>query len=167
MHSRRIQLTLFVPEINSAAIEAIRSRYNPVQYNLIAAHVTLCREDELLDLELVQYNLEQLIFPAITIRFDKPVRFNEGKGVLLPALDENTSFQELRKAVLNGIKKQPRDHSPHITLMHPRNSSCTSEIMEEILLAALPSSVTFDNISLIEQVNGGKWKPILEHPLKS
>lgn len=166
MDSKRIQLTLFVPENISATIEEIRRRYNPVQYNLIAAHVTLCREDELIDLEQVQHNLDQPGLSAITIRLGKPVRFDEGKGLLIPALEENTSFRELRKAVLNGIIKEPGNHQPHITLMHPRNSSCTEEIMENICQAALPASVTFDHISLIEQVNGGPWKLIRKYPLK-
>ena len=167
MHSKRIQLTLFVPENVSAAIEEIRSLYNPVQYNLIAAHVTLCREDELLDLEQLQSNLDQIDYPSISVRFGKPERFDKGKGVLLPALDESSSFQELRKAVLNGIIIQPRNHQPHITLMHPRNSTCTAEIMEEIRRKELPSAIAFDHIALIEQLNGGRWKLIRKYPLKS
>lgn len=160
MHSKRLQLSLFVPENSSAAIEEIRSRYNPVQYELIAAHVTLCREDELMDLEKVQHNLDQLGFPSITIRFGKPERFDEGKGVLIPALGENITFQEFRKAVLNGIIKEPRNHQPHITLIHPRNATCTDEIMENIRKSDLPSEIEFGQISLIEQIDGGKWSII-------
>lgn len=158
MFSKRSQLTLFVPENVSASIEAIRCLYNPVQHNLIAGHVTLCREDELLDIEKVWQNLEQLDLPAITIRFGKPERFDEGKGVLLPALEENTSFQELRKAVLKGVIEEPRIHQPHITLIHPRNSICTDEFFLEIYKRELPATIQFNNISLIEQVGGGKWK---------
>ena len=160
MFSKRTQLTLFVSENVSAAIEAIRRQYNPVQHSLIAAHVTLCREDELLDIEKVLQNLNQLSFPAITIRFGTPERFDEGKGVLLPALEENTAFQELRKAVLKGVIEQPRNHQPHITLMHPRNATCTDEIMENIRKSDLPSEIEFGHISLIEQIDGGKWSII-------
>lgn len=158
MHSKRLQLTLFVPENSSAAIEEIRSRYNPVQYELIAAHVTLCREDELMELDKVQHNLDQLGFPSITIRFGKPVRFDEGKGVLLPALEAYTTFQELRKAVLKGVIDHPRNHQPHLTLMHPRNSTCSEDMIGEIRKANLPTAILFDQLSLIEQINGGKWK---------
>lgn len=158
MFSKRTQLTLFVSENVSAAIEAVRRQYNPVQQSLIAAHVTLCREDELSDIEKVWQNLEQLYFPAITIHFGKPERFDEGKGVLLPALGENTSFQELRKTVLKGVIEQPRNHQPHITLLHPRNSICTDEIFLEICKRELPDSIQFNKISLIEQVDGGIWK---------
>jgi 2'-5' RNA ligase len=160
MFSKRTQLTLFVPENVSAAIEAIRCRYNPVQHNLIAAHVTLCREDELLAIEKVLHNLEQLDFPSITIRFGKPERFDEGKGVLLPALEDDTAFQDLRKAILKGVIEQPRNHKPHLTLMHPRNATCTDEIMEDIRNSALPSEIQFGHVSLIEQIDGGKWSLI-------
>ena len=158
MFPKRTQLTLFVPE--ASAIEAIRRQYNPVQHSLIAAHVTLCREDELTDMVKVLHNLEQLSFPSIMIRFGKPERFDEGKGVLLPAQEENTSFQELRKAVLKGVIEQPRNHQPHITLMHPRNSICTDEFFLEISKRELPDSIQFNKISLIEQVDGGIWKLI-------
>ncbi len=160
MFSKRIQLTLFVSENVSAAIEAIRRQYNPVQQSLIAAHVTLCREDELIDIKQVLQNLEQLDFPAIMIRFGKPERFDEGKGVLLPALEENTSFQELRKTILKGVIEQPRNHQPHITLMHPRNSLCADELFQEISKHELPATIQFNSISLIEQVDGGIWKLI-------
>lgn len=156
MDSKRIQLTLFIPESISATIEEIRSRYNPVQHNLIAAHITLCREDELTSLEAVLKNLEQLDFPAFSIPFNSPIRFDNGKGLLLPALDDST-FQELRKMVLKGIISQPRIHTPHLTLMHPRNSTCTDLLYKEILTINLPDRFHFNKVSLIEQVNGGIW----------
>lgn len=156
MDSNRVQLTLFIPESKSATIEEIRSRYNPVQHNLIAAHVTLCREDELSSLEAVLKNLEQLDFPAFTIPFSTPIRFDNGKGLLLPALDDST-FQELRKLVLKRIINQPRLHAPHLTLMHPRNSTCTDLLYREILAINLPDRLHFNQISLIEQVNGSAW----------
>jgi len=166
MHSKRIQLTLFVPENESAEIEAIRRPYNPVQHELIAAHVTLCREDELTDLDQVLHNLGHLDFSSLRIRFGKPERFDDGKGVLLPVLEENTSFQELRKRILKDVIEQPRIHQPHITLMHPRNASCTDEIMAQIRKSGLPSAIQFDHISLIEQTNGGKWIKINSYQLR-
>ena len=107
MPSKRIQLTLFISE--TGAIENIRRQYNPLQHALIPAHVTLCREDELTDMEQLLRNLEQLDFPEFTIRFGKPERFNNGKGVLLPAQEDYTSFRALRKAVLRGIIDVPRE----------------------------------------------------------
>jgi len=164
MSSKRTQLTLFVPE--PGAIENIRRQYNPLQHALIAAHVTLCREDELTDLELVFRNLEQLEFPVFTIHFGKPVRFNNGKGVFLPAQEDYTSFLALRKAVLRGNIDNPRNHEPHITLIHPRNAACTDELFEKIRKTGLPAEILFDRISLIEQVDGGRWNVVKETVLR-
>lgn len=164
MDSKRIQLSLFVPESLSATIEEIRCRYNPVQNDLIAAHVTLCREDELTVLAAVLKNLDQLDFPSLTISFNRPERFDHGKGLLLPARN-NTIFQDLRKVVLKGVTDQPRLHAPHLTLMHPRNSTCTDLLFDEIQSIPLPESFHFTQISLIEQVNGGPWTIKKEWPL--
>jgi hypothetical protein len=78
MSNNRIQLTLFVDKKASGAIEKIRQTFNPLQYELIKSHVTLCREDELASLEKVITNLEKLNHDTITIHFGKAVRFADG-----------------------------------------------------------------------------------------
>ena len=45
--AHRRQLTLFVEPPENLIIEEIRRRYNPIQFELINCHVTLCREDEI------------------------------------------------------------------------------------------------------------------------
>lgn len=60
MNTKRIQLTLFIDEDESAPIEKIRKEFNPGQYALIKSHVILCREDELEQIENVLLNLERL-----------------------------------------------------------------------------------------------------------
>ena len=137
---RRIQLTLFVDEKQSAAIERIRQKFNPLQYRLIRAHVTLCREDEIESIEKVLHNL-------------------------LPANDILHSFRTLRSQVLYGIIEAPRNHEPHITLMHPRNSICTDDIFQQIIKINLPTIITFGKVSLIEQVEIEPWKIIQEFDL--
>ncbi len=88
----RMQLTLFVKDVQAKAIEATRRQYNPEQYALIKAHVTLCREDELQEIDQVIKNLENLKQGPITIFFDPVVRFAAGKGVLLPGCNDNLVF---------------------------------------------------------------------------
>jgi len=157
MVEKRIQLTLFVDEGERAGIEMVRRKYNPVQHGLIGAHVTLCREDELKDLERIMKNLRELRLEPVVIGFDKVVRFSEGKGVLLPAADDRM-FQQLRQRVLRGVIDVPRRHEPHITLMHPRNSECSDQMFSEILGMQLPQNLVFRDVSLIEQESGGPWK---------
>jgi len=156
----RRQLTLFVNKDDAATIEAIRSRYNPKQRKLIDSHVTLCREDEIENIDGVLHNLAKLNEKSLIIYFGRVTRFNDGKGVLIPATNENEAFHELRKQVLKGLNDNPKRPEPHITLMHPRNSICTDKIFEEIGQVNLPSQLNFKSISLIEQVGGGQWKTL-------
>jgi 2'-5' RNA ligase len=162
----RRQLTLFVNQKEAETIEQIRQRFNPRQFELIKAHVTLCREDEIHDIDRVVANLSRLTQANIVIEFGKVARFDNGKGLLLPATIGNFEFQELRKAILIGLIDNPRKQEPHITLMHPRNSTCTDNIFLEIERQSLPTRLEFGTISLIEQENGGKWRVLQEFEFK-
>ncbi len=162
----RTQLTLFLPTPEFTQIEAIRRTHNPAQHALIPAHVTLCREDELVPIEAVLKNLANLEMAAITVDFGPVTRFSEGKGVMLPAIGDNAPFQQLRAAILRGIIENPRRHEPHITLMHPRNSTCTDAIFEQIASHVFPAKIRFEKISLIEQEMGKEWQVLQEFRLR-
>lgn len=166
MNKKRIQLTLFIDENESGPIEKIRQEFNPEQYELIKSHVTLCREDELEQIEKVKRNLTKLNQGYITIDFGTVVRFLDGKGVLLPAAGNNESFQKLREKILYGVIENPRIHEPHITLMHPRNATCTDEIFEKIERHTFPNKIQFKKISLIGQEPGMKWEILATFELK-
>ncbi|NNV55378.1 2'-5' RNA ligase family protein [Limnovirga soli] len=162
----RRQLTLFVAEKDAAIIEQVRQTYNPIQFELIKSHVTLCRDEEMQDLEQVLLNLVNLLHPAIEIEFGKPARFDNGKGLFLPALPNNTVFETLRSKVLSGMAINPGKQEPHITLMHPRNSTCTNELFEQISQLNFPAKLKFNRISLIEQHQAGRWKTLNNFELK-
>ena len=163
-NTSRKQLTLFLPEAYSAVIEKIRQQHNPVQYALIKAHLTLCREDEIENLSQVLHGLSQLREPSFTMQFEGPTRFENGKGVWMRAKD-TSAFNGLRKKVLQSIIAEPREQVPHITLLHPRNASCTDELYYQICKETFPTAIQFDQISLIEQVGGGKWEILQNFPL--
>jgi 2'-5' RNA ligase len=110
-------------------------------------------------------NLAILNFNSIVINFGKPVRFADGKGVLLPAIGNNKNFQQLRAAVLQNISEKPRQHQPHVTLLHPRNASCTDAIFEQIVQEEFPGKINFKRISLIEQELENKWQVLKEFKL--
>ena len=156
----RQQLTLFVNRKDASVIESIRVKFNPRQQQLIDSHVTLCREDEIANIDKVIDNLQKLDTSAITIQFGHVTRFDNNKGVLLPASVNNEEFHQLREKILTALNMPVRRHEPHITLMHPRNSNCTDEIFEEIKSVNLPTSLKFDTVSLIEQIDGGQWQII-------
>lgn len=155
--SVRRQLTLFLQKDSSEIVEKVRRKYNPKQFELIKAHVTLCREDEIENLGEVLINLAALEEQAITIQFGKPVRFNNGRGVYLTSGDTQ-EYSQLRQKILSRIISEPRKQIPHITLMHPGNSACNDEIFEQISKEDFPSCFTFNEVSLIGQKDGGKWK---------
>jgi len=161
MEKIRRQLTLFINEPNGI-IEKIRAEFNPKQYNLIPAHVTLCRENEIEPIENTIARIKSIsLKKIIRIEFGKAERFAEGKGVYISSFGHNNEFKELRKLVL-GQSELENEQVPHITLMHPRNSTCTNEIFERIENYDLPTELKFGKISLIEQRNGGKWTVLQE-----
>ena len=166
MSLKRKQLTLFVDQRQAGIIDKIRLAFNPLQYEIIGSHVTLCREDEIENIENVIDNLENLNHEAIELDFGKPIRFAEGKEVLMPAKDDDSFFQNLRSIFLKGIVGSPRKHEPHLTLMHPRNSTCTEEIFQRIEEIELPTKIRFSTISLIEQELGKAWNVLRKFDLK-
>ncbi len=161
----RKQLTLFLPEKYSVEIEKVRQKYNPIQANLIKSHVTLCREDEIENICEIIENLKSLDEKVLEIKFDRILRFSDEKGVLIFSSKKNSEYQNLRKLILKDLNSEIRLPEPHITLMHPRNSTCTNKIFEEITKIDFPKSIKFGKISFIEQKNGGKWKILEEFKL--
>jgi 2'-5' RNA ligase superfamily len=167
MNKTRTQLTLFINEKDAKIIEEIRQKFNPIQYALIQSHVTLCREDELENMAQILHNLSHLKHNPITINFGNIIHFSDKKGVLMPAVGNLESFENLRKYILKGITENPRLQEPHITLMHPRNAICTDEIFAAIQKYDLPNALEFSKISLIEQKIGGKWVVLMEFELEN
>jgi len=69
---KRLQLSFFLDKSQSAVIEEIRKKYNPIQHGLIDSHITICREDELLDLQKIRKNLQNLNFGPFEFHFGQP-----------------------------------------------------------------------------------------------
>ena len=128
--------------------------------------LTLCREDEIGQLAKVFENIRSIgSDKPIKIAFGPVERFGKGTGVLLPAKMPSNEFYELRKTVLKSINEFPGNPLPHVTLMHPGNAICTEEIYEQIKKYELPAELSFDSISLIEQMNGGRWTTLEQFQL--
>lgn len=158
----RRQLTLFVPAPAAAPLEALRRTVDPVQHGLIAAHVTLCREDELDALEAVRERLRAHRAGPIDLAFG-PVEVFHGHGLLLPCVGGREAYRALRKAVLDVA--EPRDSSPHVTLAHPRNPRAPGNAL--LATPGLPRalSVRFQAVHLVEQVDGGPWRELEQFAL--
>lgn len=164
MTTVRRQLTLFAAGPTGDAIERVRAQLDPVQHALIAAHVTLCREDEIegITVEELGRRLGDAGTTPLTLTFGAPEAFS-GHGVLLPCVDGEPAFHHLRTALL--ATDAIRRHAPHITLAHPRNPRADANVPGIWSSLVTPITLTFDRVDLIEQVDGGVWCPVHEHPL--
>ncbi len=160
MKKIRRQLTLFADKADTLEIEHIRSKYNPIQKALIDCHITLCREDEITHLDKVLVNLSALKFHQLIWQLGQPKLFEDEKGIFIPVYDIESQFHELRARILKNGVEAPRIQDPHITLLHPRNSVCSREILMDIVKKQLPAQLTFKTISLIEQKNDEKWETL-------
>ncbi len=162
MTTRR-QASLWVDE--APEIERMRCRFNPAQAQLIPAHITLIREDEVNDWERLASRILQVLPIELTLSFGRPVR--EANFVYLPVEAGTTDFDNLRYRLLSDGSHIPRKQMPHMTIVHPRNGICTDAAFEEIVEQIPPCTIVFREIRLIEQVNGGPWstfaKPELSH----
>ncbi len=152
----RRQLTLFVPRAEASIIEAVRRRVDPVQFGLIAAHVTLCRDDEVADLTVTELRrrLDRAALAPLTLVFGEPAGFAD-HGMLLPCNAGAAEFHQLRAAVLDSatVPKQ----TAHITLAHPRNPRADANTAAAYTSLAERMEICFADVSLIEQRDGGAW----------
>jgi len=83
--NRRRQLTLYIPGDDAREIEKARSVVDPVQHRLIAAHVTLCRENELGDLAALRTRRFHIPFGPLHLGFGTLEAFS-GKGEIAMAV---------------------------------------------------------------------------------
>ena len=97
MEAIRRQLTLFLPSEQSQEIEAFRKKHNPIQFQLIPAHITLCREDELTKWNTISENLRSLNIETLTVVLKQPTRFADEKGLSMEPAGSYPTFQQLRK----------------------------------------------------------------------
>lgn len=163
MKSLRRQITLFVPGSERSRIDAIRQRYNPAQFALIAAHVTLCRDEEVLEWSVLQARARQMAFIDISLSFGPPVQ--DDNFVYLPAVGPTDDFHELRVRILDD--EHCRRQDPHITLVHPRNGTCTATQFETIRsFIGSEFTVPFRGLTFIEQFAGAPWRRVCSFPIE-
>lgn len=152
----RRQLTLFVSGAAAPFLEALRQRVDSVQFGLIRAHVTLCREDELANSSAseLRRRLSRTACTPLTLVFGPPVRFG-AHGMLLPCIGGEAAFHQLRVAALDSTAI--RAQAAHVTLAHPRNPRAPANV--EASFSSLPArlALTFMEIALIEQRDAQPW----------
>lgn len=151
----RRQLSLFANREDAAPIERVRERVDPVQFALIPAHVTLCREEDLLDLGEAQVDERIGGSRTLVLGFGAPEPFST-HGILLPCIEGEAAFQALRSRVLGG--RSERHQSPHVTLAHPRNPKAAGNSPQAASTLDAGLRCRFDRLVLIEQIAGQAWQ---------
>ena len=149
----RRQLTLFLPPDQLAIVEPIRQRLDPLQHAIIRAHVTLCRDDELVPWQVIRQRLANLGEVSITMQFGEPEVLRDGCVLLRPTHGAE-QYQQLRHSVLGSSAKV---HGAHITLLHPRNAAGVRYNVAEIAPALAGLKATFCTIALIEKYGSSPW----------
>lgn len=160
----RVQLSLFVPPPDAVPLERARRLLDPIQAALIPAHVTLCREDELESIDLRR--LDAIIAASraapVCLRFGAAEVF-KGHGVLLPCIDGEENFHDLRCRLLRS--SIVRRHAPHLTLAHPRNPRAPLNIPANLHAVPAGLVVTFAVVHHILQDGVQPWRVIATHAL--
>lgn len=164
----RRQLSLFVPPPMGAQLDQCRAILDPIQASLIASHVTLCRDDELLEMTSIVDRLHELcdlvrpeIFP-LRLSFGV-ARRGDGHGIYLDCIDGDVAYQQLREFLLS--PSQARRMTSHITLAHPRNPCAAAN--QNLDFSTLPQhfSLEFSKIAWIEQEPNSAWHVVQEFQL--
>jgi 2'-5' RNA ligase len=155
----RVQLTLFVAGTAAERIEEVRQSLDPVQLNLIAAHVTLCRENELegLSVPTLKQRLSMPEARPLTLTFGAAESFGT-HGILLACVSGEENFQALRRLVLGSAAV--RRQSPHITLAHPRNPKVAANSLAAASSLASGMTIRFGFVCCIRQVGTSPWQVI-------
>lgn len=162
--AQRTQLTLFVAPPESAFLEVLRLQFDPVQAALIPAHVTLCREDEIMGLaaDTLLKRAHRWAHGPLALEFGAPQRFQD-HGVLLPGVQGGDAFQHLRQWLL--ADTAARVHHAHLTLAHPRNPRAPGNT--DATLASAPTAflLHFAQVALIQQAGPEPWQVLWQAAL--
>ncbi len=152
---RRRQLSLFVPPPVGARLDRLRALLDPVQHDLIPAHVTFCRDAEAdgVSPDGLSDMLAAARIGPLSLTFGAAEAFG-GHGVRLPCIAGADAFSAARARVLGDTLRM---EAPHITLAHPRNSRAPSNDLARARALETPLAVTFREVRLIERRDGAPW----------
>lgn len=144
----RRQLTLFLGGAGAATVDEIRRRVDPIQAGLIAAHVTLARDEEVADADPTR----AAALPLVTLTLGPPVVVDG--GAYLPVVDGLDLFVALRRAILPA---PVRHLTPHVTLAHPRNR-CSPAALAGLAAERFPTRFELGTVAAIAQAPGQPWR---------
>jgi 2'-5' RNA ligase len=156
---------MYVPEPEASELEGVRRLLDPVQSSLTPAHVTLCREDELAEVntDSLASRLIDAKAKHVTLRFGRPEIVHE-HGILLPCIAGREAFHALREHVLGS--RAIRHQAPHITLAHPRNPKSSKNSLANANRLPEAIAIRFAHIVLIEQTGATPWRVLQTYEIQ-
>ena len=164
MPRTRRQLSMYIPPEQASIIETVRSMVDPIQHQLIPAHVTLCRDNELNNFAGIEDRLQVNPHRCVELTFGRPEVFH-GHGILMECIAGLSVFQLLREFLLGPACKNAQ--LPHLTLAHPRNPKAAGNSPENTGLITTPFHAVLDRIVLIEQEEDSPWTVLREYGMPS
>lgn len=150
----RQQLSLFLPQNEREKVDRIRSKVDPKQFALIPAHLTLCRDDELIFFSTIEQRLLELAPFHLQMTFGPPEVLSDG-CVLLRPVEGQEAYQEIRRQLLGSTASI---HNAHITLLHPRHAEDAHYNLQEIRESLSDLVVQFQAISHITKKGDEPWR---------
>lgn len=152
-----------MPEPSATVLESVRRVVDPVQASLIAAHVTLIRENEISEhcwRNLID-DLQSPEYP-LTLKFGEPER-SIAHGILMPCQEGHAEFQRLRCRLFKHLAD--RETAAHLTLAHPRNPQAPGNTLENTRPLKAGITVSFQEMALIRQTGNAPWQILQTAPL--
>jgi hypothetical protein len=151
----RRQLSLYAEGPLRARLEAVRTLVDPVQAALIPAHVTLCRDEEVADLDADAMAQRLRGATRLRLAFGAAERFS-GHGILLPCVSGQDAFHALRQRALGRL--DVRRAEAHLTLAHQRNPRAAGNDLAAACALPVPMGLEFEQVQLIEQAAMAPWR---------
>jgi 2'-5' RNA ligase len=161
----RHHATAFLDPRDSGPVEELRSRWDPLMAQLIAAHVTLIYSEEIPD----PAQLEQLAAiaaastPPFTIALGPAFYVGSpADGVFFHVHDPEGGIGSFRARTVPA--GQVIDFPPHVTIVHPRTSRLGEQAWNDLATARVAARFILTQVAVTAS-SGDRWQTLRLLPL--
>ena len=161
--SRRVQVSLFLPDPVATVVQALRARFDSGSAQIIRPHITALYESELSEaapgIEVVLADCASMR-QTFQVELSEPRLWNNGPsdGIYVGVDDVDEGISSLRDHFLMRglVRELSPDYVPHVTLVHAGRVDPTSAIRAWKSLETLGSlgRCAIGGMSLIQESDG-------------
>jgi 2'-5' RNA ligase len=170
---RRIQAVIFLAEPASAAVQELRSSYDPAMAARIDPHITVIYDApdlDLLRMRLTTASAAVAPFP-ITVGHPECWGGDPDGGIFLPVHDPAGGIERLREPVMAPPFVQPEGmtYRPHVTLVHPRSTSASDRARAWTSLRDRPLDLDATLVSRVDVIGDDdhRWTVLASYDLST